>query len=125
MKAVRFYQNITKSDENYFQLVQCELEKLRKTNNDGEQKLTPTKFEWSDLIVGPGARALAIGIVLMILNQFCGCFAMLNYTSNIFKEAGSELPANTAAIIVGAIQLIGSCFPLFLVERTGRKVRKE
>lgn len=103
------------------------MNQLRRMNDDsetGQQKLKLTLFKWSDLINGPGARAMTIGIVLMVLNQFCGIFAMLNYTSKIFKEAGSELSPNVAAIIVGIIQLIGSCFPVFLVERTGRKVSK-
>lgn len=101
------------------------MNKLRRINDGGEtgqQKLKPIQFKWSDLIIGPGAKAMTIGIVLMILNQFCGCFAMLNYTSIIFKEAGSEMPANEAAIVVGVIQLVGACFPVFLVERIGRKV---
>lgn len=121
-KAVRFYHNIRKDDKDY-ELIQSEMNKLRRINDGGEtgqQKLNPAQFKYCDLLVGPGRKALTIGIVLMILNQFCGCFAMLNY--NIFKEAGSDMPANVAAIIVGVIQLIGACFPVFLVERTGRKV---
>lgn len=103
------------------------MNKLRRSNGDvefGQQKSNVSLFKWSDLMVGPGAKAMAIGIVLMVLNQFCGCFAMLNYASNIFKEAGSTISPNSAAIIVGVIQLIGSCFPVLLVDRTGRKVRE-
>lgn len=103
------------------------MNKLRRTNEGGEtgqQKHKPTQFKWSDIMVGPGARAMTIGIVLMILNQFSGCFSMLNYASKIFIEGGSQMPANEAAIVVGVIQLIGACFPVFLVERTGRKVCK-
>lgn len=99
---------------------------MRSSSGDGEAvqqpKRKPILFKWSDLFVGPAAKAMMIGIVLMVLNQFSGCFAMLNYTSNIFKEAGTKISPNVASIIVGAIQLIGSCFPVFLVDRIGRKV---
>ncbi len=64
-----------------------------------------------------------IGVVLVWLNQFCGCFAMLNYTASIFAESGSNLTPNMSAIIVGIIQLIGAYMSTFLVDRAGRKVR--
>jgi Sugar (and other) transporter len=58
----------------------------------------------------------------MALNQFCGCFAMLNYTGYIFAESGSNLSPNMSAIIVGLIQIFGSYFSTALVERAGRKL---
>lgn len=66
---------------------------------------------------------MAIGICLMVLNQFCGCFAMLNYTATIFEAAGSTLSPNASAIIVGFIQIVGSYFPTLLADRAGRKVK--
>lgn len=58
----------------------------------------------------------------MALNQFCGVFAMMNFTSTIFKESGSNLSPNVSAIIVGGIQIIGSMLPTLLVDRLGRKM---
>lgn len=49
---------------------------------------------------------------------------MLNYTATIFKESGSNLTPNMSAIIVGAIQLLGSYMSTLLVERAGRKVNR-
>ena len=63
-----------------------------------------------------------IGIALMAINQFCGCFVMINYTATIFQQSGSNLPPNISAIIVGSIQLCGSYMSTLLVERAGRKV---
>lgn len=67
-------------------------------------------------------KAFLISIVLMALNQFCGCFAMLHYTASIFKESGSNLSPNMSAIVVGVIQLAGAYCSTFLVEKAGRKV---
>lgn len=67
-------------------------------------------------------KSFLISIVLMALNQFCGCFAMLNYTASIFKESGSNLSPNMSAIVIGVIQLVGAYCSTFLVEKAGRKV---
>lgn len=58
----------------------------------------------------------------MILNPFCGCFAMINYTATIFDKAGSNLSSNVSAMIVGFIQIVGSYCSTLLVERAGRKL---
>lgn len=87
-----------------------------------EEKTNENTFKWSDLTVAPGKKAMLIGLVLALLNQFCGCFAMLNYTAKIFEDAGSSMSPNTAAIVVGIIQIIGSYMPTLLVDRAGRKV---
>uniref|UniRef100_T1GSI0 Major facilitator superfamily (MFS) profile domain-containing protein n=1 Tax=Megaselia scalaris TaxID=36166 RepID=T1GSI0_MEGSC len=65
---------------------------------------------------------MLIGLVLMALNQFCGCFAMINYTGTIFEQAGSSLSPNMSAIIVAFIQLVGSYASTALVEKAGRKI---
>lgn len=65
---------------------------------------------------------MSIAFALIVLCQFCGCFTMLNYTSVIFAESGSDMSANTAAIIIGVIQLIGAYISTVLVDRAGRKV---
>lgn len=67
---------------------------------------------------------MIIGIVLVTLNQFCGCFAMINYTATIFKDSGSNLSPNMSAIVVGTIQLIGAYCSTVLVDRAGRKVNQ-
>lgn len=58
----------------------------------------------------------------MALNQFCGVFAMMNFTATIFSESGSNLSPNVSSIIVGGIQIIGSMMPTILVDRLGRKM---
>lgn len=110
------------SDEN-IKLVQMEINRLKcicdeiKTQANGKNS-----WNWCDMITAPGRQAMTIGIVLIVLNQCCGCFAMLNYTATIFQEAESNMSPNVSAIIVGVIQLLGSYIATNLVERTGRKV---
>lgn len=79
-------------------------------------------FDFSDILTNPGRKAFIIGTVLSLVNQFCGCFAILNYTANIFQEAGSNMSPNMSAIVVGTIQFLGSVVATSLVDRAGRKV---
>lgn len=48
-------------------------------------------------------------------------FLQISYTETIFRISGSSLSPNTAAITVGAIQVIGSYLSTSLMERTGRR----
>lgn len=121
-KSIQFYQSLRENDANV-KFIQMEINKLKcicdesKRQADGKNSLN-----LKDLMTTPGRRAMTIGIVLIGLNQCCGCFAMLNYAANIFKEAGTELPVNVAAIVVGLIQLLGAFLATYLVDWTGRKV---
>lgn len=95
--------------------------KLSIVGSESHHKID-SSFTWSDLV--NAKKSMIIGIVLALLNQLCGCSAMMNYTSIIFKEAGSSVAPNTATIIIGVIQLVGSYMATFLVDRAGRKVTK-
>lgn len=67
-------------------------------------------------------KGLLIGIVLMTLNQFSGCFAFVNYSATIFEVAQSGLHPNDSTIIIGFIQLVGTYVSLYLVDKSGRKI---
>lgn len=69
-------------------------------------------------------KAFIIGFALILLHEFCGCFTMINYTATIFAESGSDISPNLSAIICGAIQLLGTLVSTKLVDRAGRKVKK-
>lgn len=99
------------------------MEKLKNSVGDKSgEKTEERSMKWMDLFTHPGRKAMLIAIVLCILNQFSGCFALVNYTASIFKVAGTTLKPNTAAMIVGGIQLIGSFLASILIDRAGRKV---
>lgn len=57
----------------------------------------------------------------MFLHEFSGCFTMINYTATIFAQSGSQIPPNRSAIIVAAIQLVGTVVSTRLVDRAGRR----
>lgn len=120
--SIRFYRNLSTSDKDY-ELIKSEVNKLKSALGDiDKNKCEENSMKWSDISSRPGRKAMIIGIVLIVLNQFCGCFAILQYTGTIFEEADSSISANDSSIIVGAIQLFGSYIATLLVDRAGRKV---
>lgn len=66
--------------------------------------------------------AICSGVVLMLLNMFCGSFALVNYMSSVFAAIKSELHPDVNTIIVGVVQVIGTYTATILVDRFGRKV---
>lgn len=67
-------------------------------------------------------RPFSIGVILMVLHEFCGCFTMTSYAGIIFSRSGSSLSPSISAIIIGTIQFLGAYVSTVLVDRLGRKV---
>lgn len=80
------------------------------------------KFSFKELSARQPRTVLMYGAVVMALNQFCGCFPMMNYTAKIFSKSGSNLPPNVSSIVTGVLQIIGAVCCTFLVEKAGRKI---
>lgn len=87
-------------------------------------KTTPndTKLSFSDFSGRAACRAVSISVILIILNQLCGCYVILGYSTKVFEEAGSNLSPIEASIWICIVQLIASIITIYLVDRAGRKV---
>lgn len=117
---MQFYQNLRGKDNDY-KLLGLEMDKLQKTVAMNEKSMD-NWLTWSDFTSKPARKAIAMSLLLSALNQFSGCFAMMNYTTQIFQDAGSSMSADMSSIVVAVIQIFGSYVSTLLVERTGRKV---
>lgn len=67
-------------------------------------------------------KALCIGFVLICMTQFCGTFAIINYTASIFYDAGSTMHPNVSAMVIAFIQVASITTSIILVDLLGRKV---
>lgn len=67
-------------------------------------------------------RAMMISPFLMIVNQFSGSFAISNYAETIFKSTGSTFDPQISAIVMAAVQVVGTYTTSQLMDRVGRKV---
>lgn len=64
---------------------------------------------------------LGIGLGLLTIQQVSGIDAVIFFTVEIFRSAGSSLNSYVATIIVGAVQLLSNFASLFIVDKAGRK----
>ncbi|XP_055628364.1 facilitated trehalose transporter Tret1-2 homolog isoform X2 [Toxorhynchites rutilus septentrionalis] len=64
---------------------------------------------------------LGIGLALLSIQQLSGIDAVIFFTVDIFRSAGSSMDGHLATIIVGAVQVLSNLSALFVVDRSGRK----
>ncbi|XP_017130872.1 facilitated trehalose transporter Tret1-2 homolog isoform X2 [Drosophila elegans] len=76
-----------------------------------------------DLFSNRASRnGLVISVLLMVFQQFSGINAVIFYTNQIFKSAGSTLDPNVCSIIVGVVQVIMTLTSSLLIDKAGRKI---
>uniref|UniRef100_A0AAG5DKF2 Facilitated trehalose transporter Tret1 n=1 Tax=Anopheles atroparvus TaxID=41427 RepID=A0AAG5DKF2_ANOAO len=64
---------------------------------------------------------LGIGLVLLSIQQLSGIDAVVFFTVEIFRAAGSTMDSHLATILVGTVQVLSNIAALFVVDRAGRK----
>ncbi|XP_022182449.1 facilitated trehalose transporter Tret1-like [Myzus persicae] len=67
------------------------------------------------------AKAVILSLGLATVQRMSGAGAIIQYTSKLFCLSGSSVAPNTASIITGIFQLIGSGITIFLIDRVGRR----
>jgi sugar porter (SP) family MFS transporter len=84
---------------------------------------TDARVRWRELLA-PGVKgALAMGVVLAVLQQWSGINVIFNYAEEIYRGAGygvSDILFNI--VITGAINVVFTVVALGLVDRFGRRV---
>lgn len=66
-------------------------------------------------------KAVGIAFGLMTFQRLSGVSAVVYYTVDIFRGAGTSIPPTTATIIVGVVSVIASATSACLVDRLGRR----
>ncbi|XP_015116037.1 facilitated trehalose transporter Tret1 isoform X2 [Diachasma alloeum] len=75
-----------------------------------------------ELFCVPGnCKSMIIGLVLRLFQQCSGNQAIMMYSETIFDQANVELEGKYLAIILGAIQVIGTVLCTLFVDRHGRR----
>ncbi|XP_050079143.1 facilitated trehalose transporter Tret1-like [Anopheles maculipalpis] len=64
---------------------------------------------------------LIIVLVLAVGVQMSGMQAILSYAQTIFSQISSDLTDAEMSIVLGAVQMVSVLFPVFLVDRLGRR----
>jgi MFS transporter, SP family, arabinose:H+ symporter len=67
-------------------------------------------------------KALVVGVLLAVFQQFSGINAIMNYAPEIFKDAGVSLQgALEQMLIVGIVNFIFTILAIWIVDKAGRK----
>ena len=71
----------------------------------------------------PGvARALLLGFVLAVLQQWCGINVIFNYAQEIFAAAGYQISGILFNIVItGAVNVVFTVLALVMIDRFGRR----
>ncbi|KAL8138604.1 hypothetical protein V2J09_004605 [Rumex salicifolius] len=80
----------------------------------------PEDVSFSELFQGRNFRVVFMGSTLFALQQLSGINAVFYFSSVVFKKAG--VPADTANISVGIVNLAGSLIATVLMDKLGRRV---
>lgn len=94
-----------------------ELEVIKDEINTSSQGSFLDLFRTRGLI-----KALIISLALVGFQQLSGINVVLFYAESIFDATGSDIPASTCSIIIGAVQFLASFMTPLVVERLGRKI---
>lgn len=83
---------------------------------------TSTDNQWKSITQPRFRKALFVGIVLSVLQQFCGINAILYYAPEIFKNLGSSANASLLETsVLGVVNLIFTLLAIKWVDKMGRK----
>jgi len=77
---------------------------------------------WRELAQPGVARALVLGLVLAVLQQWCGINVIFNYAQEIFAAAGYQISGILFNIVItGAVNVAFTVLALAAIDRFGRR----
>ncbi|XP_015109398.1 facilitated trehalose transporter Tret1 isoform X2 [Diachasma alloeum] len=97
-----------------------ELGGVEKTHVESERNSGHSALEV--LLQPKNMKPLAISLGLMFFQQLSGINAVIFYTVEIFKSAGSSIESNLSTIIVGIVNFASTFVATALIDRLGRKI---
>lgn len=100
-------------------LVEAELPEMEKALHAEQKK---EKMLFSDLFKGKTGKIVLIGTLLAVLQQITGINAVIMFSPEIFKAAGSaQTDSVMQAMIVGLVNFLMTIVALWMVDKKGRK----
>lgn len=80
-------------------------------------------FNYRELLKPRMAKALTLGIVLAVFQQWCGINVIFSYASKVFKAAGYHVSGTLFNIVItGVVAFICAIMAMFVVDRLGRRI---
>jgi sugar porter (SP) family MFS transporter len=83
---------------------------------------TAARAKWRELLRSGAHRMLWVGVVLAVLQQWCGINIFFNYAEEIYRSAGFGVSGILLNIVMtGAINLLFTVLAMSFVDRLGRR----
>ncbi len=80
------------------------------------------KLKAKELFQSGYVKPLLVSMGLMFFQQLSGINAVMFYSVNIFRLAGSSIDSNLATIILGVVNIGATIFSNVVIDRLGRKM---
>lgn len=124
IRSLRFYRGEADNESSKFI---SEVARFKEMHGNGPPPPNPdstrrVQLHIKDLLNKPTLKGILICVIVMMFHPMSGSVPLITYTDSIFRESGSDLPPATCAMIVAAIQLLGSYASSVTVDKVGRKV---
>ncbi|XP_029168642.1 facilitated trehalose transporter Tret1-like isoform X3 [Nylanderia fulva] len=87
-----------------------------------ETERTSPQGTFSELLKRNNLKPLLISLGMMLFQQMSGINAVIFYTVQIFKDAGSTIDENLSTIIIGIVNFISTFVAAAVIDRLGRKM---
>ncbi|XP_025264837.1 facilitated trehalose transporter Tret1 isoform X3 [Camponotus floridanus] len=96
------------------------IEKIHQESLEIERNSSQSTF--SELMKRGNLKPLLISLGLMLFQQMSGINAVIFYTVQIFKDAGSTIDENVSTIIIGIVNFIATFVAAGVIDKLGRKM---
>ena len=97
-----------------------EMTTVEKLHAESERNVSQGAF--MELFKKGHLKPLLISLGLMFFQQLSGINAVIFYTVQIFKDAGSSIDENVSTIIVGIVNFISTFVAAAVIDKLGRKM---
>lgn len=92
-------------------------------NKEHEERTSDKQASlWKALRRPDSLQAMGIGLGLMFFQQTSGINAVIFFTTDIFRDANTDIKPEMATIIIGVMQVIATVVAVMVVDRLGRRI---
>ncbi|XP_055848186.1 uncharacterized protein LOC129913473 [Episyrphus balteatus] len=117
-KSLKYYTNINANNKDELQQFEVNFNEMKELILSSKNK---ESFSLMDFCTKRSMKSLLMGLILIVIYNFTGIYAILNYSSLIFAEAHASMDPKTNTIIIGVFQIFGSYCAFVLIDKFGRK----
>lgn len=91
-------------------------------SNDVKRQLSEPGTIRDLFMIPSNRRAISIGAISRLCQQYCGISAFVTYTKYLFESAGGEVSTTASALIFSGLMIITNFLSAFVLDKIGRRM---